>query len=157
MIEGGLLDRAQLSALIPHAGSMCLLDSVLEWTAEWIRCETLSHRDPANPLRRRNALAALHLVEYGAQAMAIHGALVQGALVSQGGPQPGMLGALRDIKLHVARIDDIEQPLSITATRRLARSDGLIYDFVIALRDSPTRVLCEGRISVVLHASQRVD
>jgi predicted hotdog family 3-hydroxylacyl-ACP dehydratase len=152
-----MLDRTQLSALIPHAGSMCLLDSVVEWTAEWIRCETLTHRDSANPLRRRNALAALHLIEYGAQAMAIHGALVQGALVSQSGPQPGMLGALRDIRLHRARIDDIAEPLSITATRRLARSDGLIYDFVVVLRDSPTRTLCEGRISVVLHAGQRVE
>jgi predicted hotdog family 3-hydroxylacyl-ACP dehydratase len=153
MLDRSMLDRAQLSALIPHAGSMCLLDSVLEWTAEWIQCETLTHRDPANPLRRRNALAALHLAEYGAQAMAIHGALVQGALGSQAGPQSGMLGALRDIKLHIARIDDMAQPLSVTATRRLARPDGLIYDFVVALRDSPTRALCEGRISVVLRSS----
>jgi predicted hotdog family 3-hydroxylacyl-ACP dehydratase len=127
---------------------MCLLDSVVEWTAEWIRCETNTHRDPANPLRRRNELAALHLAEYGAQAMAVHG-----ALLAQGGPQPGMLGALRDIKLHVARIDDLPGALIVTATRRFARTDGLIYDFVVELRDSPVRPLCEGRISVVLHAS----
>jgi predicted hotdog family 3-hydroxylacyl-ACP dehydratase len=141
-----MLDRAQLAALIPHAGSMCLLDAVVEWTAGWIRCETNTHRDPANPLRRRNELAALHLTEYGAQAMAVHG-----ALLAQGDPQAGMLGALRDIKLQVARIDDLEDALIVTATRRLARTDGLIYDFVVQLRDSPTRTLCEGRISVVLH------
>ena len=140
-----MLDKARLRALIPHAGSMCLLDSVTEWTPEQVVCETLTHCDPANPLRRGDRLAALHLTEYGAQAMAVHG-----ALLAQGGPQAGMLGALRDIKLHVARIDDIAEALLVTATRRLARSDGLIYDFAVALRDSPTRMLCEGRISVVL-------
>jgi predicted hotdog family 3-hydroxylacyl-ACP dehydratase len=143
-----MLDKARLRALIPHAGSMCLLDSVLEWTAEQIQCETLTHCDPANPLRLHEQLAALHLTEYGAQAMAVHG-----ALLAQGGPQAGMLGVLRDLKLHVARIDDIPETLVITATRRLARSDGLIYDFAVTLRDSPTRTLCEGRISVVLRAA----
>ena len=142
-----MLDKAQLGTLIPHAGSMCLLDRVEEWTAEWIQCSTLTHRDPANPLRSAHEIAALHLAEYGAQAMAVHG-----ALLAQGGPQPGMLGALRDIRLHVARIDDLDQSLIVTATRRLARSDGLIYDFLVELSENPRRVLCEGRISVVLHA-----
>lgn len=142
------LDRAQLAALIPHAGSMCLLDAVEDWTAEWIHCSSHSHTDSTNPLRRRGQLAALHLVEYGAQAMAIHG-----ALLAQGGPQAGMIGALRDVRCHVTRIDDLSQPLDVSATRRLARSDGLIYDFVVSLRESPTRTLCEGRVSVVLHAS----
>lgn len=142
------LDKAQLAALIPHAGSMCLLDSVEEWTAEWIRCASHSHTDSANPLRRHGQLAALHLAEYGAQAMAVHGALLAG-----GGPQPGMIGALRDIRYHVSRIDDLLQTLEVSATRRLARSDGLIYDFAVRLRESPTRTLCEGRISVVLHGS----
>ncbi len=140
------LDKGQLSALIPHTGSMCLLDTVEAWTADSIRCTSQTHRDPANPLRRDDALSALHLAEYGAQAMAIHG-----ALLAQGGPQAGMLGALRDIRLHVERIDDLSEPLIVSATRRLARSDGLIYDFVVELGESLRRRLCDGRISVVLH------
>ena len=127
-----MLDRAQLSALSPHSGSMCLLDSVQEWTSDWVRCSSSSHRDPANPLRGADGLAALHLTEYGAQAMAVHG-----ALLAQGGPQAGMIGALRDIKLHVSRIDDLDAPLIVTAQRRLARSDGLIYDFVVAAHYLP--------------------
>src|SRR5688572_13902283 len=101
-----MLDKTQLAALIPHQGSMCLLDSVTQWSADSILCTSSTHRDPTNPLRRANSLAALHLAEYGAQAMAVHG-----ALLAQGGPQPGMLGALRDIKLHVTRIDDIDEAL----------------------------------------------
>jgi predicted hotdog family 3-hydroxylacyl-ACP dehydratase len=140
-----MLDKAALAKLIPHAGSMCLLDTVEEWTPDWIRCASETHRDPANPLRRNGVLAALHLVEYAAQAMAIHG-----ALLARGGPQPGMLGALRDVRLHVERLDEIASPLVVTANRRLARSDGLIYDFKIETHVSPVRPLSEGRISVVL-------
>jgi predicted hotdog family 3-hydroxylacyl-ACP dehydratase len=142
-----MLDKAALTALVPHAGSMCLLDCVEEWTAEWIRCTSATHSDPANPLRKNAVLSALHLVEYAAQAMAAHG-----ALLAQGGPQPGMLAVLRDVRLHVDRIDDLSGRLVVTATRRLARTDGLIYDFNVELHGSPTRPLSEGRISVVLHA-----
>ena len=140
-----MLDKAQLRALIPHAGSMCLLDTVEEWTAERIRCTSLTHQDPTNPLRKHDRLSALHLVEYAAQAMAVHG-----ALLAQGGPQAGMLGVLRDIRLHVERIDDLDGALIVTATRRFARADGLIYDFNVDLHRSPNRPLSEGRISVVL-------
>lgn len=140
-----MLDKTALAALIPHSGSMCLLDSVAEWTAERIRCTSLTHRDPSNPLRKNDSLSALHLVEYAAQAMAVHGALLAG-----NGPQPGMLGVLRDIRLYVERIDDLHAPLLVTATRRLARADGLIYDFNVELSGSSNRLLSEGRISVVL-------
>jgi predicted hotdog family 3-hydroxylacyl-ACP dehydratase len=142
-----MLDKAGVAALIPHAGSMCLLDTVEEWTAERIRCTSLTHCDPNNPLRKNDALAALHLVEYAAQAMAVHG-----ALLAANGPQPGMLGVLRDVRLYVERIDDLRSPLLVTATRRLARADGLIYDFNAEVHGSPNRLLSEGRISVVLHA-----
>ncbi len=140
-----MLDKTALSALIPHAGSMCLLERIEDWSAEWIRCSSSTHRDTANPLRRNDALAALHLVEYAAQAMAIHG-----ALLANGSPQSGMLGVLRDVRLHVDRIDDLPAPLIVTATRRLARADGLIYDFNVELRGSSHRQLSDGRISVVL-------
>jgi predicted hotdog family 3-hydroxylacyl-ACP dehydratase len=140
-----MLDKATLAALIPHAGSMCLLDTVEQWNADSIRCTSQSHLDADNPLRRDGALSSVHLVEYAAQAMAIHGALLAGS-----GPQSGMLGVLRDIRLHVQRIDDLAAPLIVSATRRLARADGLIYDFAVELHGSPPRPLSEGRISVVL-------
>ena len=140
-----MLDKAALAALIPHAGSMCLLDAVEEWTPEWIRCASETHASANNPLRRNGQLSALHLVEYAAQAMAVHG-----ALLAHGGPQAGMLGVLRDIRLHIERIDDLPGRLVVTATRKLARTDGLIYDFRVSLHGSPPRPLSEGRISVVL-------
>ena len=32
------LTKAEIAALIPHAGAMCLLDRVVHWDAEKIRC-----------------------------------------------------------------------------------------------------------------------
>ncbi len=74
------LGRADIAALIPHSGRMCLLDSVLEWDSRQIVCIAHPHRDPPNPLARANRLSPLCLIEYAAQATAIHAGLnAQGA------------------------------------------------------------------------------
>ena len=54
---------------------MCLLERIVEWDDERIVLESDTHRSPSNPLRQDNRLRAVHLCEYGAQAMAVHGAL----------------------------------------------------------------------------------
>jgi predicted hotdog family 3-hydroxylacyl-ACP dehydratase len=136
------MNREQLLELVPHAGNMCLLDRVISHSALTIHCEAISHQDPRHPLRRDGQLAALHLVEYAAQAMAVHG-----ALTTSGRARPGMLAALRDIRLETARIDDIAGPLAIEATRRVAQSDGLLYEFSIR---GGGRELARGRIAIAL-------
>ncbi len=45
------MTKAEIAGLIPHAGAMCLLDGVLEWDEQRVRCVAHSHRDAANPLR----------------------------------------------------------------------------------------------------------
>jgi predicted hotdog family 3-hydroxylacyl-ACP dehydratase len=130
-----------LIGLIPHAGSMCLLDRVVANSGDDIQCVTRTHTDPNHPLRRAGQLSALHLIEYAAQAMAAHGAL------ESGGVQRGMLASVRDLRLHVERIDDIDTELTIHATRRLAQSAGSLYDFTV---HGSGRLLCEGRIAIVL-------
>lgn len=134
------MNRERLLQLIPHAGRMCLLDRVIAHSDRDIECTTGTHRDPDNPLRSDGQLSALHLTEYAAQAMAAHGALLAG-----GSAQPGMLAALRDIRLHIDRIDTIDSDLTVRATRRLAQRDGSLYDFSVRAGE---RVLCEGRIAV---------
>ena len=80
------LDHGWIAAHIPHQGSMCLLDRVLEWSGQRIVCDALSHTDPLNPLRAAARLGAANGVEYAAQAMAVHGALLAptGAAPTQG-------------------------------------------------------------------------
>ncbi len=79
-----LLDHAAIAARIPHAGRMCLLDRVIAWDEDGIVCESDGHRtddrdrrrDGPHPLVRDGALPATAAIEYAAQAMALHGALI---------------------------------------------------------------------------------
>ena len=142
------LDHAAIAARVPHAGNMCLLHEVVTWNVESIECRARSHRDPANPLRSRDRLAALHGIEYAAQAMALHGALLGG----DGAPasRPGYIGAVRAIELHVARLDDIAGDLTVRADRLVGDTSHVLYSFTIRAGE---RVLVDGRISAALGAA----
>lgn len=135
----------EIRTLIPHAGRMCLWESVTHWDTDSIQCRTESHRDAQNPLRRKNQLSAIHLAEYGAQAMAIHGGLLAR---EAGAPHAssGMLVSLRDFVMQVQRVDDIGQPLTVNARKLVASATGSIYEFVI---EAGNTRLASGRVSAV--------
>jgi predicted hotdog family 3-hydroxylacyl-ACP dehydratase len=130
-----------IAELIPHAGNMCLLDRIVARSDTDIECAARSHTLPDHPLRRGGELSALHLVEYAAQAMAAHGALRAGGL------QPGMLAAVREIRLHVDRLDTIDAELRVHATRRMVQTSGSLYDFRV---EANGQLLGEGRIAIAL-------
>ena len=75
--------------LIPHQGAMCLLDDVVAWDDQRIHARSDSHRRDDNPLRSDGRLRAVHLCEYGAQAMAVHGGLVARAAGGVASPEIG--------------------------------------------------------------------
>ena len=127
--------------LVPHQGAMCLLDEVLDWSADAIACRASSHRDPANPLRGPDGLAAIIGVEYAAQAAAAHGTLA-GNFSGR-----GYLARLRDVVCSVERLDTEAENLTVRATRVAAEGGRLLYDFRI---DAGGRELLKGRLSVVL-------
>jgi predicted hotdog family 3-hydroxylacyl-ACP dehydratase len=128
--------------LVPHAGAMCLLERIERADAKEVVCATFTHRSLTNPLRRNGRLAALHLAEYGAQAMAVHGGLANPAAAARG----GMLVAIRDLTLEVARLDDIDAELVIHAVRLVANEAGQIYSFSAS---AAGRELGRGRVSVM--------
>ncbi|MGF6238669.1 MULTISPECIES: hotdog family protein [Paraburkholderia] len=141
------LDHAWIAAHIPHSGSMCLLDQVVEWDAEHIRCTATSHRDPHNPLRAQGRLAAVCGIEYAAQAMAVHGALL-GA--SQDRPRAGFLASVRDVEAQVARLDTLGGPLNVEAERLSGNDNNILYRFALRCDE---RLLLTGRATVMLDAS----
>src|SRR2546429_2675949 len=108
------LDRQWIEQHIAHKGRMCLLDEVLSWDAARIRCRSATHRSADNPLRLHGRLGAACGIEYAAQAMAVHGALlsassplastvatdVRGSLCSRG----GALASVRDPALRRRRV-----------------------------------------------------
>jgi predicted hotdog family 3-hydroxylacyl-ACP dehydratase len=132
-------------SLVPHAGAMCLLARIVRANEREIVCATNSHRSPDNPLRRAGRLAALHLAEYGAQAVAVHGGLANPAAKDRG----GMLVAIRDLALEVDRLDDIAGDLTISATQLIANADGQIYAFSAS---GGGRELGRGRVSIMFRA-----
>ena len=141
-----MLDHAWIAAHIPHQGSMCLLDAVLEWSAATISCRAISHRDPANPLRADGRLGAANGIEYAAQAMAIHGALLAG---EDGPPRQGYLTSVRGVTLHVTRLDDLPEALTVQAERLSGDANNILYQFSLS---HAGRCLLEGRAAVVLDA-----
>jgi predicted hotdog family 3-hydroxylacyl-ACP dehydratase len=145
------LDAQAIAARIPHQGSMCLLETVQAWDAESIRCESNNHRAADHPLRAHGRLGAACGIEYAAQAMAVHGALV--AQAAQGNaaatPRAGYLAGVRAVTLHVDRLDTVAGPLSVNAQRLTGDSDTVLYSFAVQAGAQP---LVTGRAIVVLDA-----
>ena len=140
-----IIDKAALCRLIPHHGTMCLLDRVEQWDDTSITCLTASHRDAANPLRRDNRLEAICGLEYAAQAMAVHVGLLQ-----QGKDRRlavGYLGAVKKLILQATRLDDVKGNLTVQATRLVGEVDCFIYAFRVS---AERQELLEGRASIFL-------
>jgi predicted hotdog family 3-hydroxylacyl-ACP dehydratase len=191
------MNRAWIEARIPHQGRMCLLDEVLDWNAQHIRCRSATHRALDNPLRSHGRLGIACGIEYAAQAMALHGALADGALAdgaTEGGAvadgaadraakdavdggvaaiavspsRVGLLASVRDVRLNVLQLDDIESDLicevkhlagdSRTALYEFALYEFALYEFALyefGLHDLD-RSLISGRASVILDADGRL-
>ena len=137
--------KAALCRLIPHHGTMCLLDRVEQWDDSSLVCTTASHRDATNPLRRDNRLEAICGLEYAAQAMAVPVGLLQQRKERR--LAVGYLGAVKNLMLRAARLDDVKGDLTVQATRLVGEADCFIYTFrVLAERQE----LLDGRASIFL-------
>ena len=146
-----MIGQDEIRSLVPHAGRMCFWEEVENWDDGHIRCLTHSHRDPQHPLRRDGQLSAVHLAEYGAQAMAIHGGLL--ARGSGGRAAPGVLTSLRDFQMQVQRFDDLPEALHCEARKLVAGATGSIYEFELTCAG---RRLASGRVSVITLAQAPV-
>lgn len=133
--------------LIPHRGAMCLLDDVIAWSDGAIHAQARSHTREDHPLRSDGQLRGLHLCEYGAQAMAVHGGLV--ARAAGGIAAPGFLVSLRAVELFATRIDDLAGPLDVHAEKLLGDENGWQYAFRV---EHDRRVLARGRAAVLARA-----
>ncbi len=136
-----------IDALTPHAGAMRLIARVRSHDAQQIVCEADSHRASDNPLRRDGVLPPIAALEYGAQAMAIHGALLASFAAK---PRVGFLVAAHELAWQVERLDTLASPLTIVATRLFGSDNQVAYEFAITTPDQLP--VMRGRASVVLSA-----
>ncbi len=137
-------DRAHILSLIPHAGSMCLLDGVLECDAHHIRCISHSHHHADNPLRTVQGLPVLCGIEYAAQAMAVHGGMTS---PPDKKPRAGYLVGVRDVVCQVARLDEQEQDLIVEAEKLMGDEARVMYQFRVS---AGGQELLQGKATAVL-------
>jgi predicted hotdog family 3-hydroxylacyl-ACP dehydratase len=146
------LNRNWIETHIPHQGRMCLLEEVLDWSPERIRCRVVGHRADDHPLRAHGRLGISCGIELAAQAMAVHGALIASASPEkspQGKPRGGLLASVRGVRMHVSRLDDVQTDLICDAVRVAGDGRTALYEFELRAAERP---LMSGRATVVLDA-----
>ena len=151
MLNPATLDKDWISRHIPHQGSMCLLDHVVVWDQKHIECCASSHRAADNPLRTQGRLGAACGIEYAAQAMAVHGALL--APPDDACARVGFLVSVRGANLYAARLDDIAADLQIEANCISHSENNILYQFSVS---ATGRLLLDGRAAVVLNAESLI-
>ncbi len=159
-----LLNRSEIAALIPHAGSMCLLEQVLSYSDAQIVCRTQSHLSPSNPLKVEGQLSKMHLIEYGAQAIAIHGGLLEAAAEeavqkeseSKGcrpitrsprarRPNAGFIATVKSVQW--GRFEPCTEFLEITAVAIATSEQSKVYEVTVC--DAGLKRICSARVMIV--------
>ncbi|MGC1548210.1 MAG: phosphotransferase [Rhodanobacter sp.] len=140
-----MLDKSEWAELIPHAGTMCLLDAVVAWDEVTLHAISTSYAHADHPLRSAAGLHAMHLTEYGAQAMAVHGGLLARAH-GEAKVRPGRLVSLRDVVINVEYVDVDSGRLDVYVERLYADSSGAQYAFRV---EQGSQLLASGRAAVI--------
>lgn len=138
-----MINKSEIEKLIPHGHQMCLLDKVLESDEQHIVCSTESHLRDDNPLIEGGQLEAVALVEYGAQAAAIHAALIHSGMGEQ---KPAYLGAIKTLKLGLINLGNITSALIVEACCELSNPNGAIYSINVKSAD---KTVISGRIILI--------
>jgi predicted hotdog family 3-hydroxylacyl-ACP dehydratase len=138
-----MLTKSHINSLILHSDSMALIDHVIFWNTNTLHAES-TYPDPLlHPLALEGRLSLFCLAEYGAQAMAIHGALTSGEVQKE-----GYLVALREVVPHVVELpENSGAPLSITAEALHRDTASSSYRFTIKVGE---QMLLEGQAMVVV-------
>jgi predicted hotdog family 3-hydroxylacyl-ACP dehydratase len=143
-----MIDKTGIAARIPHSGPMCLLERVVSWDSEKVVCEAINHRDTNHPLAQNKKLDATAAIEYAAQAMAVHGALIAESKVDAV-PKVGYLASVRDVTCAVPYLHALAGVLQIEATRLMGEDTRVMYEFQVS---NEGRVCVTGRAAVVMDA-----
>lgn len=140
-----VLTRSAWEAFIPHAGAMALIDAVVSWNDTTIHAIGERHTPKEHPLRSASGLHVVHLIEYGAQATAVHGALLAKAR-GEAMMRAGRLVSLRDVQCAVEYVDLSDGRVDIHAERFHADERGAQYTFKV---EQNGKSYASGRVTVM--------
>ena len=130
------LNRSWIESRIPHHGRMCLLDEVIAWSAARVSCRSNTHREADHPLRAYGRLGIACGIEYAAPP-------------APAPPSAGFLAAVRDVRFHSLRLDDVRGDLICDAVRMAGDATTAVYEFELR---SEAALLLRGRATVVFDA-----
>jgi len=147
MTAGSRVDEAGLRQLVPHQGAMCLLHSVESWSDTGLRATAISHRDAAHPLRSGNHLRWPAIIEYAAQAAAVHGGLRWAQSTGGHRPRPGFIASVRAVRATVEHLEALPSPLVLDVERQAGEGSTAGYAFTAS---AAGRAVATGRLTVVL-------
>lgn len=153
------IDKDWIAAHIPHQGNMCLLDHVVSWDHERLIAIANNHVEPDHPLRAHGRLGTAIGIEYAAQAMAVHSALIAAGKSADADvtrPPAGFLASVRSVTCHVPRLDDLTEALQIEVVCIHGESNGILYQFTVSGNDT-RKPLLDGRATVIIDASAMVS
>ena len=140
-ISDAPLNHKEIEQRLPHAGTMSLLNEVIEANSNSLTALAKSHLETNNPLRLNGKIATVNGIEYAAQAMAIHG-----SLLSDISPA-GYIAAVRNIDINVPFFPETDAPLIIEVQRLMSDKNGFSYQFYINCEQIS---LISGKITVFL-------
>ena len=121
------LRSKDIAELIPHTGNMVLLDEINQWDNNSITATAFSKAPHDNPLLEESdnyRFDSMLLIEYGAQAAAVHAALLSSGLGEQ---RPAYIGAVKNVAITQPNLDPT-LTITINASMLLANANGAIYD-----------------------------
>ena len=126
---------------------MCLVDEVIEWDPGSIRCGASSHRHIDNPLRVGDRLPTICMLEYAAQAFALHGLLVAD---ESGDKAPDssrvFLALVNSLEFHTDYLDDCRGDLTIDGQIVFRQASSAVYRFAVT---EEARLLGSGQIGLM--------
>ncbi len=148
------MNKIEICQLLPHTGNMCLIDHLLSWDNTQLIAQTESHLKQDNPLRQGNTINSIIGIEYAAQTMALHTALLfqkQETQEQEAQKNSGYLATIRNIQINAEKLNislsDIAQPLIISVYLLMSDTQGYCYKFNISTNDV---TLLSGQLTIFL-------
>lgn len=135
------MNQEDIAKLIPHTGNMCLLEKIINWNETTLKAQTYTHLKLDNPLRTNDKLKSIHGIEYAAQAMAVHGALLDKKC------QNGYIGSIRNVVVNEAYLPTRKSPLDIHVQALMRSKQGFIYNFSLQCTN---QLIISGKITIFL-------
>ena len=142
-----MLSQKEIQDLLPHGDGMCMIECVEHWEENAIVCTSANVQSNDNPLLEEKYLSSICLLEYAAQAAAIHAGLLQsGAKRTLSEGHAAYVGGIKNIEVAMPQLTSEMKDVTIEANIELLTDNGAIYNFTAKSLD---KLIVSGRLTLI--------